>query len=266
MVDSHCHLADEAFAKDTEAVITRAREAGLAGALCILDARADEECLRAQPLAGLWSGLSFAVGVHPHHAAPFEARAGEAVAVVAARLESVPRALAVGEIGLDFHYDFAPSAVQHDVFRAQLRFARERDLPVVIHAREADDAAIDAVTSADAAGVRGVFHCFTGDVAFARRVLDAGFHVSMAGIVSFPKASALRDVARFVPDDRLLVETDSPFLAPVPHRGKRNEPAWVVRVAEVVAEVRGTTFAAIDTCTSTNFERLFRPRVEPASR
>jgi TatD DNase family protein len=264
MIDSHCHLADEAFVKDAGEVVSRAREAGLAGALCVLDAGSDEEAARARHLEAAWPGLRFTVGVHPHHAARF-ALPGSADAAVRARLDAV-RPCAIGEIGLDYHYDFAPRDVQHAVFAEQLTLALVVDLPVVIHAREADEDVARMVAEVGRGGSRGVFHCFTGDVSFARTALDLGFHVSLAGIVTFPKAGSLRDVARFVPDDRLLIETDSPYLAPVPHRGKRNEPAWVTRVADTVAEVRGTTREAIAALTTENFERLFGGLREPAAR
>jgi TatD DNase family protein len=152
------------------------------------------------------------------------------------------------------------------VFAEQLSVARELGLPIVIHSREADDEVTGLVAEGGNGTRGGVFHCFTGGIAFARAVLDLGFHVSVAGIVTFPKASSLRDVARYVPDDRLLIETDSPYLAPVPHRGRRNEPAWVRRVAEVVAEVRGTTPDAVAALTTGNFERLFAARAGRGAR
>lgn len=263
LIDSHCHLADDAFAGDALAVIDRARAAGVAAALCVLDANSDAEMARAVPLRAAWPALHVAVGVHPHQAGRFDGRAEEAAGIVAARLaDAAIGAVAVGEIGLDYHYDFAPRAVQREVFAAQLALARTRDLPVIIHAREADEDVIDVIR--EAGHHLGVFHCFTGDWALARRALDLGFHVSFAGIVTFPKAAALRDVARAVPDDRLLVETDSPYLAPIPHRGKRNEPAWVARVAEVVAEVRTTAAAEVSTLTGRNFLRLFGVPEPPA--
>lgn len=261
MVDSHCHLADDGFVADRALVVARARLAGVSRALCVLDAGSDVEVDRATALTASWPELRFAVGVHPHHAGAFAGRPGAAAALVESRLAGLTGAVAVGEIGLDYHYDFAPRDVQREVFAEQLALARRREMPVVIHAREAD---ADVVAIIGGSGHhRGVFHCFTGDVAQARRALDLGFHVSLAGIVTFPKAHALRDVARVVPDDRLLVETDSPYLAPVPHRGKRNEPAWVARVVEAVAEVRGVSPAQLDAMTSRNFASLFEPGAAP---
>ena len=166
----------------------------------------------------------------------------------------------MGEIGLDYHYDFAPREVQQALFAAQLRLARRLGMPVVIHTREAEDDTFRILEEEGGGGdIAGVFHCFTGDRRMAERAVAIGFHLSLAGIVSFPRAEELRVVAATVPDDRLLVETDSPFLAPVPYRGKRNEPAHVVRVAEIIAGVRQTPPAALAALTQRNYERLFRP-------
>src|SRR5512145_2824397 len=237
MVDSHCHLADEAFAADLEAVVARAREAGVISAMCILAAGDGTESARAARVRALWPAVCFSVGVHPHQAGAFAGGPAAAADLVRRALEG-ERALAVGEIGLDYHYDFSPRDVQRDVFEAQVALARELARPIVIHTREATDDTFDVLRNAGDGAVRGVFHCFTGDVAMARRALELDFHISLSGIVSFPRATELREVAAMVPDNRLLIETDAPYLAPAPHRGKRNEPAFVTRVAEVVAEVR----------------------------
>lgn len=259
MIDSHCHLADDVFAGDVAAVIARARESGVEGALCILDAGHAEERARAARLAELWEGLRFSLGVHPHQAGHWMGRLAEAVRAVETGFQSQPGVRALGEIGLDYHYDFAPRTEQQALFAAQVELAVRLDVPVVIHAREADDDAIDVLREAGQGRVQGVMHCFTGSSAFARRALDIGFHISVAGIVTFPKATNVHDVATLVPADRLLVETDSPFLAPVPYRGKRNEPAWVVKVGEYVAALRGVTRAALAAETTANYRRLFRP-------
>jgi TatD DNase family protein len=169
-------------------------------------------------------------------------------------------AVAVGEIGLDYHYDFSPRAVQRDVFVEQLETARALNLPVIIHTREADDDTF-AVLASEGKGLAGVFHCFTGSVDRARKALDLGFHLSLAGIVTFPKATDLHEVAAFVPENRLLVETDSPFLSPVPHRGKRNEPAFVSHVVDALATIRGTSPGQIAAQTTRNFLELFAPTV-----
>ncbi len=258
MVDSHCHLADEAFAGDLEAVVARAREAGVISAMCILAAGDGTESARAARVRALWPAVRFAVGVHPHQAGAVTGGPAAAADLVRRALEA-ERALAVGEIGLDYHYDFSPRDVQRDMFEAQVGLARELALPIVIHTREATDDTFDVLRNAGDGAVRGVFHCFTGDVAMARRALELDFHISLSGIVSFPRATELREVAAMVPDNRLLIETDAPYLAPAPHRGKRNEPAFVTRVAEVVAEVRNAPVAEIARLAARNLEALLGP-------
>jgi len=171
------------------------------------------------------------------------------------------RAVAIGEIGLDYHYDFSPRDVQRDIFEAQLGVARDLARPIVIHTREATDDTFAILRNHP--GVRGVFHCFTGDAAMARAALDIGFYISLAGIVTFPKAVELKEVGKLVPDDRLLVETDSPYLAPVPHRGKRNEPAFVARVVEALAALRGISAAGLARLTDDNFGAFLGPTVTP---
>jgi TatD DNase family protein len=197
--------------------------------------------------------------VHPHAAGKFADNPPEAPRRVRAAIDAQPLTRAVGEIGLDYHYDFAPREAQQEVFRGQIRLARELRLPIAIHTREAEDDTFQILAEERATEVGGVFHCFTGDRDMARRALDIDFYLSLAGIVTFPKALELKEVARMVPLERLLIETDSPFLAPVPHRGGRNEPAHVVRVAEVIAELRGMTAEAVGTAALDNFRRLFNP-------
>ena len=258
MIDSHCHLADEAFAADLDAVVARARAAGLARALVILAAGDAQEAAQARRVAALWPDVRFAVGVHPHQAHAF---AGEQQAVNAVRAELVatPGAVAIGEIGLDYHYDYSPPDVQQRIFRAQVGLARELERPVIVHTREADEDTIAILRDEGAGRVRGVLHCFTGTPELARAALDLGFYISLAGIVTFPKAEELRETARGVPLDRLLTETDSPFLAPVPHRGKRNEPAHVALVASALAALHGLDPAALAARTDANFHTLFGP-------
>lgn len=259
MVDSHCHLAGPEFEVDLDAVIARARDAGLTHALAILDASDADELARAPRVVERWPAVRFAVGVHPHTAKAFAERPDDVVTVVEERLDAIPGARAVGEIGLDYHYDFSPRDVQQAVFRAQLRLARRRGLPIVIHTREAEDDTFRILAEEMPAPVTGVVHCFTGDAAMARRVVAAGLHVSLAGIITFPRAGSIRDAAAAVPLDRLLVETDSPFLAPVPFRGTRNEPAHLVRVLEALARLRGLARSDMAAQVMRNFECLFRP-------
>jgi TatD DNase family protein len=203
--------------------------------------------------------VRFAIGVHPHAAGKYAPDAEGAARDVDAAISAQPLTRGLGEIGLDYHYDFSPRDVQQDVFRRQITLARARRLPIVIHTREAESDTFAILAEMAASDVGGVFHCFTGDRDMARRALDAGFHLSLAGIVTFPRATELHEVARLVPLDRLLIETDSPFLAPVPHRGTRNEPARVVQVAEAVARLRGETTAAVAAAAGDNFRRLFNP-------
>jgi len=259
MIDSHCHIAGEEFAEDLGAVVARAHDAGVLSALVILAAEDDAEIARAARVIEAWPACRFAVGVHPHHAHLFAADPEEAARLVERRLDTLPAARAVGEIGLDYHYDFSPPEVQQAVFRAQLAVARRRDLPVVIHTREAEADTLRILGERGSVDTTGVFHCFSGDVAALERALATGYYVSIPGIVSFPKASELRAAAAQVPVERLLVETDSPYLAPTPFRGKRNEPAHVKRVVEVVAEARGVAPGELARTVSMNFHRLFRP-------
>jgi TatD DNase family protein len=258
VIDSHCHLADTAFVDDLDAVVARSQTAGLTHALCILAAEDPAELQRAEQLATLWPELRFAVGLHPHQAGAYEARESDVARTVRDVIVGLPQVRAVGEIGLDYHYQFAPRPVQHAVFRAQIRLARELELPIVIHTREAEDDTI-AILRDEGSGVRGVLHCFTGSPRLAAEGLALGLHISFAGIVTFPKAGNLRDIARTIPADRLLCETDSPYLAPTPYRGKRNEPAWVFRVAEELANVRGVPVDALRAGMHANFIDLFRP-------
>jgi len=259
MIDSHAHLADEAFASDVEAVLQRARAASLAGILCVVEASDPDERGRASRVLPLWEGLRTTSGVHPHRAAPFAARPVDAARLADARIQAEPLVRAVGEVGLDYHYDFAPRDVQRAVFAGQIRLACDLDLPLVIHTREADDDTIELLTREGKGKARGVFHCFSGDVRLARRALELGFYVSFSGIVTFPKAGSVRDAAAMVPLDRLLVETDAPYLAPVPHRGKRNEPSRVVGVVQALAGIRGIDVESVASACVSNYRKLFAP-------
>jgi len=250
VADSHTHIDMPAFDADRAAVLERARAAGVEAMLLI--GGVDEEAghLRALRVAEELK-LPVSAGVHPH-----EARlATPAVYDELRGLAGEKRIVAIGEIGLDFHYDHSPRGVQREVFRAQVRLARELDLPVIIHTREADD---ETATLLEEEGVgKGVIHCFTGGEDLARRALALGFYVSFSGIATFPRAEVIQQVARTVPVDRLLVETDAPFLAPAPHRGKRNEPAFVVEVVRFLARLRGETPEAIGAAALQNFRRAF---------
>ena len=216
MIDSHCHLAGVEFADDLQDVVDRARQAGVERCMVILGADDDAEFEQAAKVTTAWPAVRFAVGVHPHQAHKFADDPEAAARLTASRMALVPNASAVGEIGLDYHYDFSPKDVQQAVFRAQLALARDRSLPVVIHTREADDDTLRIIDEESRGSLRGVFHCFTGDQPAAARALATGFLLSIPGIVTFTKAEDLKRVAAELPSDRLLIETDSPYLGPIP--------------------------------------------------
>jgi TatD DNase family protein len=256
MIDSHCHLAGEEFSADLAAVVDRAQAAGVTAALCILSAGDMAEGERAGPVRTAWPAVRFAAGVHPHQAGGFAGRVADACDTVR-RAAREHRVCAIGEIGLDYHYDFAPRNVQREVFRAQVEVAVDLGLPVIIHTRDATAETFDILRETGAGQLRGVFHCFTGDEAMARAALEIDFYLSFAGIVTFPRAESIRAAARITPSDRVLAETDAPYLAPVPHRGKRNEPAYVAQVVAKLAEVRSVPAADLAAQVSRNFESLF---------
>jgi TatD DNase family protein len=257
VIDSHCHLAGKEFAEDLPAVVARAQNAGLVRCLVILAAEDDAEIDQAQTILQAWPAVRFAIGVHPHQAHVFADSAEAAAGLTANRLDLLPSACAIGEIGLDYHYDFSPKDVQQAVFRAQLRLAVSRTLPVVIHTREAEEDTLRILEEESRGQLAGVFHCFSGNVESARRALDIGFHVSIPGIVTFPKAEELREAVKVIPLDRLLIETDSPYLAPVPYRGKRNEPSYVMQTLEAVASLRGMDRGELGGALFRNFDTLF---------
>jgi TatD DNase family protein len=251
LVDSHCHLDDSQFDADREQVIERALAAGVERLMAIGTGGGPGDPGTAIRQAERYPFLFATIGVHPHDASKATPETFAELRDLAAH----PKVLAVGEIGLDYHYDFSPRDVQRAVFEKQLEIAAESGKPIVIHTREAwaDTMAILRERWQGA----GIMHCFTGDEGQAREALALGFHLSFGGVLTFPKAEAVRQAARMTPDDRLLVETDCPYLAPVPHRGKRNEPAFMVETVKRMAEVRGSSPAGIAGLTTANFERLF---------
>ncbi len=257
MIDTHCHIAGEEFVADLADVVARAHAAGVDRAVCILASDEQAELDRVAAVRAAWAGIRFATGIHPHAAGKYAGRVDASVAATRQALDAVGDAVALGEIGLDYHYDFAPKDVQREVFASQVALAVERDLPVVIHTREAMDDTVDVLKAAGQGRVRGIIHCFTGSSDDARRALDLGFYISFSGILTFPAANALRDAARLVPVDRMLVETDAPFLAPVPHRGKRNEPAWVTETLATLATVKGLSAAEAAGAVLENAGRMF---------
>jgi TatD DNase family protein len=249
LVDSHCHLDFADFAPEREAVIERARAAGI-GTMVTICTRLDEfPAVRA--IAETHADIWCSVGVHPHEAADYAETTADELATLAAQ----PRVIGIGETGLDFHYDHSPRDVQERIFRTQIAAARASGLPLIIHAREAD-AEIAHILKEEGAAA-GVLHCFSSGRALAEAALELGFYISISGIVTFKNADELRGIVRDVPVERLLIETDAPYLAPVPYRGKRNEPAYVVEIAKVLAETRGVSLEEISRQTTENFFRLF---------
>jgi TatD DNase family protein len=256
-VDSHAHIDGPEFDEDREQVIKRARAAGVSAILNVGTGDPRSGAFeRAVTLAGRHEDVFAAVGVHPHDARLFDAEAEQRITGL---IRSSSRVIAWGEIGLDFHYDNSPRDTQKQVFQRQLQLAREAKLPVIIHTREAEDETVEIIKSENADGtLAGVMHCFSGTHRLALQALELGFYISFSGIVTFKKADELRAVAREVPLERLLIETDCPYLAPVPFRGKRNEPAYVVEVARCLAELRGLSLDELARITSTNFSNLFQ--------
>lgn len=254
--DTHCHVAGEAFDADRAEVLERAWRAGLAGVLAV---GSDGPSSRAaQALAAGDERVWAAAGVHPHEAAAAEGHLDEIEAVL-----RLPRVVAVGEIGLDYHYDFAPRATQLRVLERQLDLASRLGLPVVLHVREAEDDLFGVLGGARLpAG--GVWHCFTASREVAERALEAGLHLGFGGILTFRNADEVRDVAAWAPLDRIVLETDAPYLAPVPWRGKRNEPAFVAETGRRLAELRGMSPEALARATTLNAARLFRLPLEAA--
>lgn len=255
LIDSHIHIDGPEFDHDREDVIQRATAAGVTHLLNVGTGNPHEGVFeRAVAFGQQHANIFTAIGMHPHDAKHYD----EAAEMKIKSLLESERLVAWGEIGLDFHYDNSPRDVQMDVLARQLRAAQAADLPVIIHTREAEDETIEILAREFGSSKRGgVFHCFTGSLSLALRALELGFLISFSGIVTFKKAQDLRDVAKQVPLDRLLIETDCPFLAPVPYRGWRNEPAFVVEVAKCLAEVYGVDVETIAKNTRENFSRLF---------
>ncbi|HVU50786.1 MAG TPA: TatD family hydrolase [Polyangia bacterium] len=253
MIDSHCHLDFAEYANDRGEVLRRARGAGVTAFVCIGSGRDTASAREAVRLAAAEADVWAAVGVHPHDVA----RMSEADWSELEGLARAPRVVGIGETGLDYHYDHSPREAQLAAYERFVGLARAVRRPVISHVREAHDDAARVLRDAGAADVGGVIHCFSGGVAEARRYLDLGHHLSFSGILTFKNAGPIREAAAFAPLERILVETDAPFLAPIPHRGKRNEPAFIVETLRVLAELRGAAVGDVDAATAENTRRLF---------
>lgn len=253
LIDSHCHLDSAEFNEDRDAVIERARAAGVEHMMAIGTGNGPPDLEAGIRLADQYPAFYATVGIHPHDAAKATADDFKRLADLLAH----PKVLALGEIGLDYHYDFSPRDVQKSVFIDQMAIAREARKPIVIHTREAWDDTLALIEQHWAPhGIGGIMHCFSGGPGEARNVLDFGFYLSFGGIVTFPKALDVQEAAKITPRDRLLIETDAPYLAPVPKRGKRNEPALMVHTARKLAELRAESYEELCSATSENFRRL----------
>jgi TatD DNase family protein len=261
-IDSHCHLENKRFDPDRAAVFARARAAGIEALLAIGNGDGPGtgtlDC--AVQFSQLYDWVYATVGIHPHEATLAKQEDFDELE----RLSHNPKVIAWGEIGLDYYYDHSPRDVQQQVFVQQMEMARAAKLPIIIHNRPSDNSenAWDDLLQLlrehwASSGLGGVLHCFTGSVENAKAVLDIGFIVSFAGMITYPKAQNLRDAAAIVPPERMFIETDSPYLAPVPHRGKRNEPAYVVEVAKTIAGLRGISCEEIGLQTTQNFYNFF---------
>jgi TatD DNase family protein len=260
LVDSHCHLDFPDFQEERDAVVERARAAGvgLHMTICTHVSRFEQVHAVAMAYPDVWC----TVGVHPHHALDETPHSPlERLLELARR----PKVVGIGETGLDYFYDQSPRDVQQESFRRHLRACRETGLPVIVHTRDADEDTIRILREEGGGkGLRGLLHCFSSSRQLAEQALEIGFLISFSGIVTFKKSDELRDTARIVPMDRLLVETDAPYLAPMPMRGKRNEPAFVAHTARHLAEVKGVSYEEMATATTANFLRLF-DRVDAGS-
>lgn len=252
-VDSHAHLDMDDFDPDRDQVVEKAFKAGVKAILCPADVTSLRSLEITFELTEKHEGLSVAAGIHPHKAKYFKPDFTQKIR----KLASAKKIVAVGEIGLDFHYNLSNPQDQRETFRSQLNLARELALPVIIHSRKAGLDLVKAVKE-ERFTQGGILHCFTEDLNTAKSMIDYNFFISFSGILSFPKAQPLREVAQKIPLERLLVETDSPYLAPVPYRGKRNEPSYVVEVAKILAALKKISLPELARVTTRNFTSIFK--------
>ena len=254
LIDSHAHIQGKEYAGEAGAVVARARAAGVESIIAVGGAGDMSSNSEAVALAAQFENVYATVGMHPHDAKDVGAEELETLRELASR----PKVVAVGETGLDYYYNHSPHEVQRRVFAQFIHMARETGLPIVVHERDAAKEAADFLRNEGAGKLHGVIHCFTGNYEAALAYLDLGFYLSFTGIITFKNAEPLREVVRKVPLEKIFVETDSPYLTPVPHRGKRNEPAFVRFVAETIANVKGVTFDEVARTTTNNVRELFR--------
>jgi TatD DNase family protein len=254
LIDSHAHIDFPQFAEDRDAMLQRAREAGVQALLAIGTGPGPEKLDAALPYAEQHDWIYTSIGIHPHEAKEATPQHFDQLA----RLAQHPKVIAWGEIGLDYFYDHSPRGVQADVFRTQMDLAHAAKLPIIIHCRDAWDDCLALIEQHwQPTGLGGILHCFTSTLAHAKRGLDMGFLISFAGNSTYPKAQTIRDVAKELPLNRILIETDAPFLAPQPFRGKRNEPAYVTEVAKTLATVRNLPAEELAATTASNFRQFF---------
>lgn len=256
-IDSHCHIDGEAFDADRDAVVENAKAAGVAAMLVVGTGNPhDGEIERAVATAEKYENVYASVGVHPHDARLYDDAAEETLVNL---VKASRKVIAWGEIGLDFYYDHSPREVQREVFRRQIRTAKSLDLPIIIHSRDADDETVEILSQeCGYEGFRGIMHCFGGSAEMARALMEIGFMISFAGNVTFKKAENLRDAARVVPLEKLLIETDCPFLTPIPFRGRRNEPKFVVETARFLADFYDVGLETLANRTTQNFLDFFK--------
>ena len=253
-IDTHAHLDDDRFAEDLDSVMERAKAAGLDHIITVGCWSAENDLSSVMDLARNNDHVYAAIGIHPHDASD---ATGDEPFELLRKLAEDPKVVAIGETGLDYHYDNSPRELQREVFIRQIKLARELKLPLTIHSREADSDTMRILADEGAAEVGGVMHCFSGNIRMAREAMAMGLYLSFTGVITFRGARDLREVVRSVPIERILIETDCPYLAPVPHRGKRNEPAFVVDTAETIAGVKGLSLADVARITTMNAKSLF---------
>ena len=256
LVDSHCHLNFPEFSSDLDAVLTRAAENGI-GTMLTINTKL-EEAKDLQAIADRYPQIFCSVGVHPHDAKDYtKGYEGDTLLNQIKALAQHPKVVGIGETGLDYFYDNSPREEQIASFSDHIRASIDLGLPLIIHTRDADDDTISCLKDIGQGKAQGVFHCFSGSADLAQQALALGFYISFSGILTFKNATSLRQIAQSTPLERILVETDAPFLTPVPHRGKRNEPAFTRYTAELLANLKGLSYSEVEKTTTNNFFRLF---------